>query len=217
MGYRRVKAAIDNDILLKAACYGLLFDLITVVPSDPHEIGILGVAPFVIRALLPRIKIVGDRASIEAALDQLFKVAELLEPTADEIKFAAELKSGAQICKSKPDSGESQLCAMAISRTSWLATGDKRAIVALQLLLLKMGKISALAGKVICLEQLFLRLVTAKKSVVVREAVCREPHIDRVLAVCFSCHNKSIDIDTWSEGLQSYIAHLRGLANMILA
>jgi hypothetical protein len=212
-----LKAAVDNDILFKGACYGLLIDLVAAIPCETREVGVLGAAPFVLRSLLRRAKLNGDPSVIKAHLDKLLQQAESLEPTTNETRLAAELEFAAQTANLNLDTGESQLCAIAVHRASWLVTGDKRAVVALELLLQPMAVAAALAGKVICLEQLFVRLLAAIDAVTVRMAVCKEAGIDRALASCFSCYSEEVDPQSWSEGLVSYIADLRSAARTILA
>jgi predicted nucleic acid-binding protein len=212
-----LKAAIDNDILFKAACYRLLSDLIGVIPCEIPEVGILGAARFVVRALLGRAKLAGDTAEIGALIDEFFRHAEILEPTTEESRFAAELEFAAQRADINLGTGESQLCAIAIGRSARLVTGDKRAVAAFELLLAELRRLSELADGVICLEQLFVRLLAIRNPADIRQSVCREAGIDRALALSFSCHNDEVGPDSWLEGLDSYISDLRNVAKTILA
>ena len=213
-----VKAAVDNDILFKGASFGLLIDLIGTIPSDVSEIGVLGAAPFVVRDKLNKANLNHGPERAIALLEELVGSAVILEPTVEETRFAAELEFAAMRANLNLDEGESQLSAIVIARAlSWLATGDKRAIKVLDQLLVTQGKIAGMAGKVLCLEQLFLRLIRVLSAAAVRDAVCREPSIDRALAICFSCYNSNTDPDSWSQGLTSYIADLRDVAKTMLA
>jgi hypothetical protein len=97
-----------------------------------------------------------------------------------------------------------------------LATGDKRAIRALEILLDQEPVLNYLVGKVICLEQLIERLVTKFGAAEIRKKICGEAAIDRSLGICFECMNASAAENTGLEGLQSYIADLRKTANRVL-
>ncbi len=213
-----VKAAVDTDILFKGASYGLLFDLISAIPSHVSDTGVLGAAPFVVRAKLRNAKLNRGPETAIGLLEELVRCAAMLEPTTEEARFAAELEFAAQRANVNLDEGESQVCAIVIGRAlSWLVTGDKRAVKALEQLLGDRGELTELAGKVLCLEQLFLRLIGMDNAAAIRDAVCGEPGVDHALAVCFSCNSPEVGPDSWSDGLQSYIANLRDAAKTVLA
>ena len=111
-----------------------------------------------------------------------------LEPTEPEAILAADLELMAQTACLAWDAGESQLCAMLITRmVPALLTGDKRAISALERLVALEPRTAGAAGKIYCLEQL-VTLALGKLAIdTVRVAVCRKPIVDRALAICFSC------------------------------
>jgi hypothetical protein len=138
-------AAVDNDILFKGLCYGLLRDFIAVIPSSIEKIGILGAARFVITAKLRRARLSHDLGEIFQSLDCFFSKAVVLEPTNEEAMMAAEIEFAAQEGNVELDTGESQLCAIAISRNiPWIVTGDKRAIRALGVVVSQVPALSSL-------------------------------------------------------------------------
>jgi hypothetical protein len=212
-------AAIDNDILFKGLCYGLLRDFIAVIPSSIERVGILGAARFVITAKLRRARPSRDLGDLLRCLESFFGKAMILEPTNAEAKMAAEIEFAAQERNVGLDVGESQLCAIAISRNiPWIVTGDKRAVRALGVLVSQLPVLSNLIGRFICLEQLALALLVAGDAVRVRERVCGDVEVDRSLAICFSCLDCSARPEGWAEGLRSYIEDLRkSAANMLKA
>lgn len=213
-----MKAAVDNDVLHKGACLGLLSQLIAAIPANIAEVGILGAARFVVRSKLGKAKLVRGSQSAIQALEEVVKHAVVLEPTSEEEKLAAELEYAAQLANLNLDEGESLLCAIVILRVyPWLVTGDKRAVGALERVLRALSKIEEFAGKVLCLEQLFLRLLNSGQASDIREAVCAEPGVDRALAICFSCSSPSVALESWIDGLRSYIASLRTTAPTILS
>ena len=210
-------AALDNDILLKGACYGLLKHMLAAIPVEANQAGYLGAAPFVLMARIGRLTLSKDRQAVRDALKSLFESAQALEPTPDETKAAAEIEYAAQSKNLQLDVGESQLCAMVISRNiPWLVTGDKRAIRALESLLAEIQSLTELSGKIICLEQLIIRGIALFGAKEIRGYVCAEPGVDRALAICFECGNTDPAQDVGVPGLQSYIADLRQAAKTLL-
>ncbi len=141
----------------------------------------------------------------------------LLEPSPEEAALAAELEYEAQRANLSLDSGESQLCAIVLKRNvSWLLTGDKRAIAALESLSAQMSFGAALAKRIVCLEQLFLRLLVLNAKALAM-AVCNEPNLDKALTMCFACSSGTATADSIKEGLISYVGDLRKSAATLLA
>lgn len=207
-------AAIDNDILYKGAGYGLLIDLIEAIPAQPKNVGVLGAAKFVVTAKLLKSRL----SAALPLLDEVLRHVQYLEPTVAETGYAAQLEYEAQRAGLNIDTGESLLCAIVVERTLLhLATGDKKAIKGIDSLLAARGEINKLAGKVICLEQLVLRLIRGSDASAVRSAICAQATLDRALAACFSCASPEIKADGWEEGLASYIRDVRADAPSILA
>jgi len=98
---------------------------------------------------------------------------------------------------------------------STLVTGDKRAIAALDRLLAIRGESERMTKRVLCLEQLLLRLL--RRVPAVRDAVCQEPRLDTALTLCFSCSSPDVAATSWTEGLNSYVCDVRRSAPMLLA
>ncbi len=212
-----LQSAVDTDVLFKGASYGFLRELVGVVTPDLGQVGVLGAAPFVIRSKLRRANLTSPPEKVAQMIEQFVREAAVLEPTREEIRFAAQLEFVAQRANLSLDEGESLLCAIVIGRAlSWLVTGDKRAVSSFEQLLESNQEASQLAGKVICLEQLFLRLINDENGVSIRNAVCREVNVDRALAICFSCCSPEVGPESWLSGLRSYVADLRSRAPTLL-
>ena len=208
-----VDAAVDNDILIKAACYRLEAGLVG------SSFGVLGAARFVIRFRIAKMPLTGDRESAQRAAADLIARSFVLEPTLEEQTLAAELETLAQREGLELDAGESQLAAIvAERRLPQLKTGDKRAIRALEQLLDAVPRLATLACRVRCLEQLIEDLVERVDNPdEVARAICTEPTVDKTLAICARCyaprpHGPAID----REGLSSYIGQLRADAPRLL-
>jgi hypothetical protein len=213
-----INTLIDNDILIKGACYGVLSNLLKAIPASPDTTGILGEARFVVSNKIKKKALNGGAESAIQAFSEFLDQAMAVEPTEEEKKLAAELEFQAQRLFVNLDSGESLLCSILILRSlSVLATGDKRAIAALESLLCSTDLVHYLSGKVLCLEQLFLRLINNGDPGQLRTAVCSEPAVDRGLANCFSCASPEVRAESFVEGLQSYIDDLRRTAPNVLS
>ena len=211
-------AIVDNDILFKVACFGLFDELILTNCQPEGSVGILGAARYVVPKKIQKNVQATIATAAKAAFQTFVDVAEMIEPTEDEQVMAADFELAAQRAAVALDIGESQLCAVLIARVlPLLFTGDKRAICALENLLDTDARLNALAGKVKCLEQLVLQPLLADNYSRFRVAVCREPAVDKTLAICFSCKVEQATLEGTIEGLKSYIYDLRSQANRILA
>lgn len=211
-------ALVDNDILFKAACFGLFEELILINrESGETSVGVLGAARYVIPKKIEKNVQVTFANAAKAAFQSFVDTAEIIEPTEEEQLMAADFELAAQRAAVALDSGESQLCSVLIVRgLRLLLTGDKRAIRALEQLLDTDTRLTALAGKVTCLEQLVLEPLSTENYSRFRTAVCREPAVDKTLSICFSCKGEEATFESTTAGLKSYISDLRSQANRIL-
>ncbi|WP_348731453.1 hypothetical protein [Rheinheimera texasensis] len=211
------RAAVDNDVLLKLCIYSLH----GLLRSDPicgiQDMACLGVA----RYLLP--KIVGKKSTSPSKevvlqnIDELLAQMAIIEPTQEELELAASFESSANEQNLPLDIGESQLCAIVMNRSwDYLLTGDKRAISAIGALH-NTNKLQGLAGKLICLEQIFLYWLKSNDAFIpIRECVCAAPECDKALSLSFSCRSQALTLDSCTEGLKSYVRDVRRTANGLL-
>jgi hypothetical protein len=210
-------ALVDNDILLKGACYRLLATLVA-MKCGTDRVGYLGAARFVLSKKIRRAKLSGDAVEAEAELLGFLAEHEAIETTAEEQELAAFFEATAQGLPVNLDTGESQLFAVLVLRTlPSLLTGDKRAIIAIERLLDTTEALAEAAGKVTCLEQLVRLAMMWGDAAVTRAAICREPGVDRALSICFSCLSPELQTASVVEGLDSYILDLRQNAPRALA
>jgi hypothetical protein len=211
-------AAMDNDVLLKGACYRLIWDMIACVPAQPSEIGYLATARFVLASRLPKTHLVGHREEYYQLAVSAISRGKAMEPTEAEVRIAAELEYAAQHSALSLDSGETLLCAIVSERQFCkLITGDKRAVGSLEALAKDHPAPARLAGRVVCLEQLVTAVVASRGPAAVRAAVCGEAGVDITLAICFGCSSSQAEPGAWSAGLASYIASLRKVAPLLLS
>jgi len=214
-----IRTAADNDILYKASWYGLVRELLSAIPSEPKETLVLGHARFVVGKRLERQgkKGLANAAKALAHLNDVLQELTQAEPSAEEQSFAARLENIAQDAGVALDPGESLLCAIVVHRgLDRLATGDKRAICALEVISRRVEEVRQIPGRVVCLEQMFLRLLGRQSPEAIRAAVCGEPHVDRALTACFACSSPTVGPEDWLAGLTSYIQALRAEAPTLL-
>lgn len=213
-----MKAAIDNDILFKGACYGLLVELVATACPITEVVGALGSARFVVASKIKKNKLIRNQAAALAVLSEFLKHCEVLEPALEEQNIAADLELAAQQLGVNLDTGESQLCAILVFRLlPLLLTGDKRAIKAIEKLIDGDSRLIAICGKVRCLEQLVYDALTSCDHVTLGAAICKEPEVDKALSICFSCTSPPAVLASTLEGLQSYIKALRADAPRVLS
>ncbi len=214
-----MKAVIDNDILFKGACYGVISELIATVCSSADLAGVLGSARFVVPKKIQDSKLRGSRVAALATLsDFLSSRTEALEPTDSEQRMAADFELRAQELGINLDSGESQLCAILLHRVlPFLLTGDKRAIMAIERLMDADSRLYSIFGKVKCLEQLVYGALAQCSFAALRGTICSEPEIDTALTICFSCGSERVTQSSVVQGLESYISALRVVASRTLA
>ncbi len=210
---KRPDVAVDNDVLIKAASYGLIDEF---WPEEP--IGILGAARYVVASGLARMDLARDRAAAQNAAAARIDSATVLEPTGDELLLATQIETTAQRKGLSLDAGESQLAAIILHRSiSLLDTGDKRAIRGFETLMNELAELAGLHGRLRSLEQIVVRCADAGDPGVLAQAICSEPRVDKTLSICFRCfspppHGSVLD----RAGLESYIRALREAAPRVL-
>jgi hypothetical protein len=210
-------ALVDNDVLLKGACYRLLNHPIN-TGCGVNGIGYLGAARFVLSKRIRRARLRGNAAEAEAELVSFLGKHQAIEPTTEERTLAAALEVMAQGIPVNLDTGESQLLAVLAVRTlPALITGDKRAIIAIERLLDATTALAQVTGKVTCLEQLVRRAVMNSDKSSIQEAICKEPEVDRALSICFSCFSSERTVEAVVQALDSYISALRQKAPRTLS
>jgi hypothetical protein len=206
------KVLLDNDVLSKCAMYSLLDEVAAIFGETLTDIGILGSARFVLTPKRLKSSSDGPDAAHKRLLDFIGKT-QTIEPSEEETALAIVLEKAAIEEDVQLDAGESQLCAVAITRASnWISTGDKRAIKAIETLRSVVTKLKALDHKIICLEMLIAALVKDHGHGAIRFKVCGSKGADGALEVCFQCHNSEAEAGEIDKGIKSYVNALRRLA-----
>lgn len=209
--------AIDNDVILKAACYRMASAF---WPNSWRTVpvGILGAARYVVRRRIERAPLSQGKEGALAELETILRQSIVLEPTEDELRLAADIEAAASQAGFELDTGESQLAVIVATRSlNAFQTGDKRGIRGLDSLLDEVPRLKYLEGKVWCLEQIVQRVLTDEVLAVMTASVCAEPEVDKALSNCFACRSRRYPSrDEVLLGLASYIRDLRSSAPRVL-
>ncbi len=207
---------IDNDVLIKCACYSIL-DQIRAPSGQWQNVAVLGADRFVVGKYLERRGTIQDRTAAKRRLQDYLTTVTVLEPTIDEVNLASAIEEAAMFQGLDLDSGESQLCAIAIFRnSSLLLTGDKRAITSAERLKDSIDQLTSLAGRLVCLEQAIMGVVERIGIDTTRIRICAEAAVDKGLSICFECHALAEGRHLELTGLLSYIRDIRSKAPILL-
>lgn len=177
---------VDNDIVIALAQMDVFDDgmlAIGVAPSRTGSLGVMlrymGLESEANRRARTRTKDEADR--LHSAIKQI----QVIEPTPPEVQFAARIMRLALENELDLQHGEVALIAIAVSRIDpRFATGDKRAIRSLPDLMSHVD-ISALRGRIVCLEQIFKKLCRAKGIARVQKAVAASPYADDTIRLAY--------------------------------
>jgi hypothetical protein len=207
---------IDTDVLIKCSCYSLL-DEIGPPSATDGNVGILGAARFVAGKHLEQRSNLTDRAAARHRFADYIRRVTILEPTDEELALASLFEEAGARLGLDLDVGESQLYAIAIRRSTPLVlTGDKRAIVGAESLQGETSQITALRGRIACLEQAIIGVTERIGVPATRMKICAEPRMDRSLTICFECHSPDNRMSFSADGLASYVRSLRAQAPTLL-
>ncbi|TDT88080.1 hypothetical protein DFO45_4869 [Azorhizobium sp. AG788] len=197
------KALLDNDVIVKVCRYSLGSETISSIQNLGYAPALLEAARFVVADRLRRQAPVAGHAS--ALLEPFLSGCQTIEPTDSEIEIAAAFEAEAQRLNLELDSGESLLLAILIERqAALLLTGDKRAIRAMEAI-----APDEIQGAIACLEQLFVTLNADWGAPIIQTRVCGDQAADAALTNSYACRSGASSAEAVSDGLGSYIEHLR--------
>ena len=203
---------VDNDVVLKVACYSLHDEFVATATVDNTPPCILGVGRYVVGGRIQRTKKLNDRDRAKVSFDAILAQMLVLEPDDAELALAADFEARARELGFELDPGESQLLAITIQRACCLLlTGDKRAIRAIAAVCPH-----EVAKRVACLEQLVAHIVQIAGVGAVQPQVCSEPLGDQAMSICFGCGSGGSDEENIFAGLKSYIQDLHADASAVL-
>jgi hypothetical protein len=201
---------MDNDVILKTCCYGVVDEVLGCVSGEARTIHVLGVVRYVLGRAIAKRKNISDRDGAASRFSYLLGRVALIEPDNDELSLAADFEHAALSLGVDLDGGESQLLAVLIRRSSaLLLTGDKRAIRAIEPVLQASDYRQQVEHRIACLEQIMMAVVGRYGAETIHQRVCSEAAVDKSLAVCFSCCSGTCNLQSIIDGLASYIRDLR--------
>jgi hypothetical protein len=212
-----IELALDNDVIIKTSSY-LNGEHLLHHCCDQDcggENVVLATAQWVCA------KHLRDRVSVGTAppasidyLQGLLAALSPVEPTEDEILFAAVVEEVAQRNGLELDTGEAILAAICATRSGVLVTGDKRAVRALELALLEAPGLAVLQERVACLEQAIATISIHTGGPQARAQVCAAPRADVALSAAMECARPAGYFSL--DGIRSYVESLRRDAPTIL-
>jgi hypothetical protein len=209
-------AAVDTDVLLKAAAYRLSGELVSVLEPRGTPVA-LGLAHLITGRQLARKGGIRDRDGAGTELHRLLGMLGRLEPDHEEIAAAADLAAAAQEWGLPLDAGEAQLTAIVIKRGLPLfVTGDKRAIGAVARLVEGQPERASLVRRLACFEQILTSVVRLVGEEEVRARVCAEPDVDGAMRLACSCGREEWDPAQLHEACVSFIGAIRSEAGDLL-
>jgi hypothetical protein len=201
---------VDNDVALKACCYDANEELLECLAGETRSVCVLGVAKYVLPNAIAKGR-VADKARASDRLARFLEDVTSLEPIDDELDLAAELEEAAlRVSAGTLDVGESQLLAILIRRGAMLlVTGDKRAIRAIEQVVVSHGYEGKAGSRIACLEQAMLSLLIKHGADALHSRVCSEAEMDKALAICFKCVSGLYGLEAIRDSLLSYIRDVR--------
>ena len=201
-----VRLLIDNDVLLKAAHWGLLEYIPRIAGITWEEVAVLPQFP-------PRVKRADPKLFLDATIAVSLQTSlNCCSPLPDPDPVAISLLQGLQ----NLDAGEVLLIAvLAAHKDLLLMTGDKRALIALAELREKPA-ISDCCGRCLCMEQLLRHALTMLGCPALVKHIRRYPRIDKAALTIFGSVGERLQDDA-EEGLRSYIDALRAEAPTVLS
>lgn len=182
---------IDTDAFCKLGVTNLLDDSLAALGVALRESARLPALPYMLRrGHLVRLYGVEACARLISVAESIPAISPLDSPAFFELALLPNI-----------DVGEAQIYAAALESASRVVSGDKRALRTLK----SIGSITLkLAGRVIVLESLLLRLCTRLGSDTVRARITPIIGIDKMLGICFASANSNPCI-----GLLSYFSSLQ--------
>lgn len=188
---------VDNDVLIKLAHWGLLASLPAALDLQWSDTATLESIKF--RARRADAKLFRNVDIAHALSEQLAHAAELPAPQPGDLSLLQDIVD--------LDAGEVELIAACLATPdAILVTGDKRALCALARPEL-VAIAERLAGRLVCLEQVLMRMADAGGAQLVIDGIV--PHRDLDTAIRCIVGATGCSEDNLWEGLTSYVVDLR--------
>ena len=196
---------LDNDILIKLSAFGLFDEVVAILNLDWTQLQVISTAQYAFRS-----KAFIAKYS-ESVCQKAIAITQKCQKVMVENSLEAELLNGfAGI-----DIGEAALIVATRSQTDFLLlSGDKNCMTQLATIPEQIYK--RLCGRVICLEQIILKLIEVRDFVFVRDRVLPMVSCDKSLQICFGYSTPASEENVIA-GLNSYINDIRQQTPNLLA
>ncbi len=200
---------VDNDILLKLTAFQLFEEALTVLNLSPLDLRVVPTAKFVFRRKRDQ-QVTYPDAVWATAIE---RVGSYQSANTTDARVLAEVQRLEKI-RNQIHVGETALIAATCTEADFLLlSGDKTCFKALPQAPAEIY--GRLCGRVVCLEQVVLKLIHVFGFDVVKGRVLPLAYCDAVIRICFGYSEPALEEDV-TAGLQSYIKELEVLCPGLL-
>lgn len=201
---------LDNDITYKLVAFQLFDAAIATLQIDKTSLQVLPTAKFFFQRKQKKKGAFPDEV-LAAVIDLVSSCDSVIADVDDAV--AEELSQLRQV--EGIDEGEATLIVATRSQTDFLLlSGDKRCMRGLEKIPKHIYK--RLCGRLICLEQIILKLIEVRGFVFVRDRILPMVSCDTSLQICFGYSTPATEENVIA-GLSSYINEIRQQAPNLLA
>lgn len=203
---------VDNDILLKLTAFQLFDETIDSLNLNYSNVQVLPTAKFIFRSKRERRQRYPDEvwANAIALVDRCQPVPE---PNLEEVEALTEVQQ-LEPFRNQIHAGEATLILATRTTANFLLlSGDKSCLTALPQIPAKIY--DRLCGRVICLEQLILKLIDELGFEKVSDLIRPTAQYDKAIQICFGYSQPSPEADV-REALLSYINNMEELTPKLL-
>ncbi|MEY3302559.1 MAG: hypothetical protein RLZZ139_931 [Cyanobacteriota bacterium] len=201
---------LDNDITYKLVAFQLFDEAIATLQIDKNSLQVLPTAKFFFQRKQKKKGASPDEflaVVIELVSSCVSVIADVNDTVTEELNQLRQVEG--------IDEGEAALIVATRSQTDFLLlSGDKRCMRGLARIPEQIYK--RLSGRVICLEQIILKLIEVKGFVFVRDRILPMVSCDKSLQICFGVSSPATE-ENVIEGLNSYVNDIRQQAPNLLA
>jgi hypothetical protein len=201
---------LDNDITHKLVAFQLFDEAIATLQIDKNSLQVLPTAKFFFQRKQKKKGASPDEflaVVIELVSSCVSVIADVNDTVTEELNQLRQVEG--------IDEGEAALIVATRSQTDFLLlSGDKRCMRGLAKIPEQIYK--RLSGRVICLEQIILKLIEFQGFEFVRDRVLPMVSCDKSLQICFGVSSPATE-ENVIEGLNSYINDIRQQAPNLLA
>ena len=198
---------LDNDIVIKLSAFDLFDGAITILNLDWEQLRVYSAAQYTFRG----------KSYIAQYSESVCQKAIAISQKCQKVEADNSIEFALLNKVKNIDEGEAALIAATADKDIfWLTTGDKKCLKALATDPNLESVCKRLCGRVICLEQIILKLIEVKGFKFVRDRVLPMVSCDKSLQICFGFSSPAYEEDVIA-GLNSYINEVRQQAPNLLA